>query len=149
MLAGGKKFSKLDLSQAYQQMVLDPADRKYTTINTHLGLFQFTRLPFGIASAPAIFQQQMEKILQGIPKVACYLDDVLVTGVDDTEHLSILQRVLSRLDEWGLRLKQNKCTFMARSVQYLGHIVDADGLHTSPDKIEAIELAPKPRAFWD
>ena len=47
----------------------------------------------------------MEKILQGIPKVACYLDDVLVTGVDDTEHLSILQRVLSRLDEWGLRLK--------------------------------------------
>jgi len=63
VLAGGKKFSKLDLSQAYQQMVLDPSDRKYTTINTHLGLFQYTRLPFGIASAPAIFQQQMEKIL--------------------------------------------------------------------------------------
>ena len=68
-----------------------------------------------------------------------------MTGVDDAEHLSILQRVLSGLDEWGSRLKQNKCTFMARSVQYLGHIVDADGLHTSPDKIKAIEQAPKHR----
>ena len=56
VLAGGQKFSKLDLSQAYQQMLLDPEDRKYTTINTHLGLFQYQRLPFGIASAPAIFQ---------------------------------------------------------------------------------------------
>ena len=55
VLAGGKKFSKLDLSQAYQQMVLDPSDRKYTTINTHLGLFQYTRLPFGIASARQLF----------------------------------------------------------------------------------------------
>ena len=54
-LAGGKKFSKLDLSQAYQQMLLHPDDQKYTTINTHLGLFQYTRLPFGIASAPAVF----------------------------------------------------------------------------------------------
>ena len=53
-LAGGKKFSKLDLSQAYQQVLLHPDDRKYTTINTHLGFFQYTRLPFGIASAPAI-----------------------------------------------------------------------------------------------
>ena len=58
VLAGGQKFSKLDLSQVYQQMLLDPEDRKYTTINTHLGLFQYKRLSFGIASAPAIFQHQ-------------------------------------------------------------------------------------------
>ena len=93
-LAGGKKFSKIDLSQAYQQMVLEPDHRKYTTINTHLGLFQYTRLPFGIASAPAVFQQQMEKILQGIPNTTCYLDDVLITGCDDKEHLETLQKVL-------------------------------------------------------
>ena len=85
-LAGGKSFSKLDLSQAYQQMLLEPEDRKYTTINTHQGLYQYTRLPFGIASAPAIFQQTMEKILQGIPRVVCYIDDVLVTGKDHHEH---------------------------------------------------------------
>jgi len=104
VLAGGEKFSKLDLSQAYQQMVLDPADRKFSTINTHLGLFQYTQLPFRIASAPAIFLQQVEKILLGIPKVACYLDDVLLTGHDDTEHLAIL-RVLSRPDEWGIMIE--------------------------------------------
>ena len=93
VLAGGQKFSKLDLSQAYQQMLLDPEDRKYTTINTHLGLFKYKRLPFGIASAPAIFQSQMEKILQGIPKAVCYLDDVLITGKDDSDHLATLEKV--------------------------------------------------------
>ena len=61
-LAGGKKFSNLDLSQVYQQILLYSDDQKYTTINTSLGLFQYTHLPFGIAAAPIIFQQAMEKI---------------------------------------------------------------------------------------
>ena len=100
VLAGGQKFSKLDLSQAYQQMLLHPDDRNYITINTHLGLFQYTRLPFGIASAPAIFQHQMEKILQGIPNIACYLDDVLITGKDDSEHVATLEKVFERLYQW-------------------------------------------------
>ena len=144
ILAGGKKFSKIDLSQAYQQMILEPDHRKYTTITTHLGLFQYTRLPFGIYSAPAIFQQQMEKILQGIPKIACYLDDILITGQDDEEHLTTLQKVLERLHQWGLRLKESKCSFMKNSVNYLGYIVDAEGIHTAPDKIDAIRNAPRP-----
>ena len=143
-LAGGKKFSKIDLSQAYQQMILEPDHRKYTTITTHLGLFQYTRLPFGIASALAIFQQQMEKILQGIPKTVCYLDDILITGQDDKEHLTTLQKVFERLHQWGLRLKESKCSFMTNSVNYLGYIVDAEGLHTAPDKIDAIRNAPRP-----
>ena len=145
VLAGGQKFSKLDLSQAYQQMLLNPDDRKYTTVNTHLGLFQYKRLPFGIASAPAIFQSQMEKILQGIPKAVCYLDDVLITGKDDSELLATLEKVFDRLNQWGLRLKKAKCKFMQESVQYLGYIVDAQGLHTSPDKIQAIKEAPQPK----
>ena len=78
-------------------MILEPDNRKYTTINTHLGLFQYNQFSFGIALAPAIFQQQMEKILQGIPKTACYLDDILITGQDDEEHLSIMQKVFGRL----------------------------------------------------
>ena len=144
-LAGGKKFSKLDLSQAYQQMLLHPDDRKYTTINTHLGLFQYTRLPFGIASAPAIFQQAMEKILQGIPKVICYLDDVLITGQNDEEHLKTLETVFCRLGEHGLRLKKTKCEFLKTRVEYLGYCIDADGLHKSPAKVKAIVEAPRPQ----
>lgn len=93
-LAGGQTFTKLDLSHAYQQVLLDPESHKYVTINTHKGLYQYTRLPFGIASAPAVFQQIMEKILHGIPRVVVYLDDILITGKDDVEHLQILRQVL-------------------------------------------------------
>ncbi|KAM7284440.1 uncharacterized protein ISCGN_001534, partial [Ixodes scapularis] len=79
-LAEGKFFSKLDLSKAYLQLEMHPAARKYLTINTQLGLFQVNRLPFGIASAPSIFQRTMDQVLQGLPQTTCYLDDILVTG---------------------------------------------------------------------
>ena len=93
-LAGGQKFTKLDLSQAYQQLLLEESSRNFTTINTHQGMYRYTRLPFGVASAPAIFQRTMDTILQGIPSVMCYLDDVLITGSDDGSHLKSLQDVL-------------------------------------------------------
>ncbi len=68
-LSGGKKFSKLDLSHAYQQVLVDEESQKFLTINTQRGLFTYQRLPFGVASAPAIFQRIMEGLVQGIPKV--------------------------------------------------------------------------------
>jgi len=83
----------------------------------------------------------MEKILQGIPNTACYLDDILITGGDDREHLNTLQKVFEWLHQWGLHLKQSKCSFMKNTVKYLGYIIDA-GLHTAPDKIEAIRMPP-------
>ena len=64
-LAGGKNFSKLDLSQAYQQVLLEPDFHKYVTINTHKGLHQYNRLPYGVASAPAVFQEIMARIATG------------------------------------------------------------------------------------
>ena len=81
-LAGGQTFTILDLSQAYQQLLLDENSRKYTTINTHQGLYEHTRLPFGIALAPAIIQKTKDLILQGVPHVACYIDDTLITGAN-------------------------------------------------------------------
>ena len=77
-LSGGKIFSKIDLSRAYQQMPLDEMSRHVVTINTHRGLFRYNCLPFGVASAPAVFQRAMDTILQGIPNVICYIDDILV-----------------------------------------------------------------------
>ncbi len=80
MLTKGKWFTKIDLSNAYQQLLLDEESRKYVVINTSKGLFRYTRLPFGISSAPGIFQRVIESVLRGIPGVAVYLDDILITG---------------------------------------------------------------------
>ncbi len=93
-LAGGQRFSKLDLTQAYQQMRVEEDSQQFLTINTQQGLYQYTRLPFGIASAPAIFQRTMDTILQGIPQTVCYIDDILVTGATDDAHLQNLEEVL-------------------------------------------------------
>ena len=88
-LTGGHKFSKLDLSAAYQQMILDKDSHPYMVINTQKGLFKYLHLPFGVASAPAVFQQAMDTILQGLSHVICYLDDILIIGPTHEEHLTI------------------------------------------------------------
>ena len=111
-LEGGKTFSKLDLAYAYQQIPLDNDSKKFTTINTAKGLYQYNPLPFGISSAPSIFQRVMEGILQGISGVSVYIDDILVTGKKEQEHLRNLEKVLRCLNQAGLRLKWAKCAFL-------------------------------------
>ena len=153
-LGGGKTFSKLDLSNAYQQLLLSEELKAYTMINTHKGLFRFTRLPFGASAAPAIFQRVMETLLKGIPNVSVYLDDILVSGNSDKAHLDNLEAVLSRLGAAGFQLKQSKCIFFLPEVEYLGHRIIADGLHPTTSKVKAIAVAPPPKnvaqlkAFW-
>ena len=144
-LAGGKQFTKLDLSNAYQQLLLDNDSRKMCTINTHKGLYQYTRLPFGIASAPAIFQKLMDSVLQGMSRTVCYIDDILITGDSEDEHLKNLERVLGRLKTHGITVRKSKCVFMANSVEFLGHRIDAEGLHPLESKIEAMVKVPPPK----
>lgn len=144
VMAGGKKFSKLDISQAYSQVQLDEESAKCTTVNTHQGLYMYRRLPFGVASAPAIFQQLMDCTLQGIPNAICFIDDILVTGANDEDHMKNLEAVLKRLHEKGFKLKKSKCAFMQDSVEYLGHKIDAEGLHALPQKQKAVKDAPTP-----
>ena len=105
-LAGGKKFTKLDLAHAYQQILLDDESKKFVVINTHKGLYCYNQLPFGIASAPAIFQRTMEGILQGIDHVTVYLDDILITGTSDADHLKNLERVLACLERAVVRQRK-------------------------------------------
>ena len=86
-LANGTLFSKLDLSQAYLQFQLDESSTLFVTIDAHQGLYQYMRLPFGVASRPAMFQRLMDTVLQGIPGVVCYIDDILVTRTTQSNHL--------------------------------------------------------------
>ena len=143
-LAGGESFTKLDLAHAYEQLVLDEESSKLATINTHRGLFRYKRLPFGISAAPAIIQRTMESQLQGIPKVCVYIDDVLVTGHPEEEHLANLTEVLRRMATAGMRLKRDKCFFMMSQVHYLGHTVSSKGIQPTQDKVRAIRDAPAP-----
>ncbi len=86
-LAWGQCFSKLDLSHAYLQMRVEEESTKFLTISTQKGLFQYNCIPFGITSAPAIFQRALDQVLHGLPNVHCYLDDILVTGLTEAEAL--------------------------------------------------------------
>ena len=143
-LSGGQRFTKIDLTHAYQQMSLKESSRELVTVNTHRGLYRYTRLPFGVASAPALFQQTMDTVLQGLPKVICYIDDILITGSTEEEHIENLELVLQRLQQYGIQAKRAKCAFLEESVEYLGHRIDATGLHTTTHKVEAISQAPQP-----
>ena len=116
----------------------------FVTINTHKGLYSYTCLPFGVASAPVVFQKTMDTMEQGIAGVICYIDDILITAATDAEHLKTLAQVLQRLQQNGVRVKRPKCKFMQSSVEYLGHRIDAEGLHTTEHKLQAIREAPFP-----
>lgn len=144
-MSGGKKFSKIDLRQAYLQMEVNPDDRHLLTINTHKGLYECTRLLYGIASAPAIWQRAIENILQGIPGVSVFLDDIRITGPTNEIHLQRLEEVLQRLQEHQLKINVEKSCFFQDEIRYCGHIIDANGVRKDPEKITAITKMPRPR----
>ena len=144
-LEGGVIFSKLDLSQAYLQLKLHPDSKKLVTINTPKGLFQFQRLPFGIASAPAIFQRVMDEILADLPFVKCFLDDLLVMGTSNEEHDQRLRQVFQRLDQFNIRLRIDKCLIGVKNLDFLGYHISEKGLSTCSEKIRAVNNFPRPK----
>lgn len=143
-LVGGTVFTVLDLAKAYLQLELDEHAEELLTVNTHMGLFRYRRLPFGVASAPAMFQAVMDQVLHGIPGTACYLDDVLIAGKDLPECYKRTKEVLNALSKHGIRVNVAKCVFFQERVQYLGHEIDQHGLHPTANKVKAILEAPKP-----
>ena len=144
-LRGCTVFSVLDLKQAYHQIPVSKDSQKYLTINTHMGLFAFKRLPNGIHSGPAIFQRIMDGLLADIPKAVSRLDDILIAGTDYQDHLNTLSQVLERLLKYGFKLNKAKCKFLQSSVVYLGHLIDSAGLHPTMDKLAAVRDAPPPK----
>lgn len=144
-LAGGQKFSKLDLRQAYLQLECDDQSKELLTINTHKGLYRYNRLMYGVASAPAIWQRTMDQILQGVPGVQCILDDMVITGEDDHTHMQNLEKVLSRLSSFGIKVNKDKCVFLQSRITFCGHDIDKNGLWKCDDKVRAVLETPAPR----
>ena len=144
-LSGGTVYTTLDMSHACQQVVLDEESRPLTTINTSKGLFEFERLPFGVSSYPGIFQRIMEQLLQNLPMTVVYLEDTIFTGRTHEERDRNLATVLTRLQDAGLLQKKYTCAFRQKSCTYLGHVIDADGIHPTEDKVRAVLNAPAPQ----
>ena len=144
-LEGGQKFTKLDLSQAYQQILSDEDSRECLTINTHKGLFRPTSLAYGVKSALGIFQREMEKRLSDISYTIVRIDSILISGEDDEAHLRNVSSVLQVLKDSGLRSKHSKCKFMMNQVEYLGMNISSTGVSPVLDKVQAIQEAPAPQ----
>ena len=144
-LSGCTVFVKLDLKSAFNQLPLSVSSRQYTTISTPFGLYQYTVLPFGLTTAPALFQRVIDQILCGLERTAGYLDDILVGGIDLADLHRNLQAVMHRLDEFNVTLNLPKCVWLATSVCYLGHVISGDGITPDPRKLDALAQASAPR----
>ena len=143
-LATGESHTKLDLARAYKQMKVRKECQPLLTINTHCGLFQYTRLPFGITSAPSLWDRAMAQVLSGLPGVVCYIDDILVNGHTRAEHANNLRAVLQRIREYGLRLKKSKCQFFTKELEFLEHVISPEGVKPTKSHVTSILEAPTP-----
>ncbi|XP_062703516.1 uncharacterized protein K02A2.6-like [Aedes albopictus] len=143
-LAGSRVFCIIDLSDAYLQVEVDDDSKKLLTINTHKGLFQFNRLAPGVKSAPGAFQRLVDGMIADIPGVRSFIDDAIVFGATWEEHAESLNKLLTRLAQYGFHVKAEKCKFFQTELGYLGHIVDRHGIRPDPEKLQAIANIPAP-----
>ena len=146
-VGGVRYFTSLDLSQGYHQIPMNENDKCKTAFATRTGHYQYEVMPFGLCGAPATFQRMMQSVLQNEAWVKCviYLDDVLVFGKTVEEHNERLQAVLRKFREANLKLSPSKCKFLQKEIQYLGHIINGDGITTDPKKIEKMVKWPLPK----
>ncbi|KRZ16868.1 Uncharacterized protein T11_712 [Trichinella zimbabwensis] len=139
----GRIFATLHSAQAYQRLLIGEASVELQTIITHKGAFKLERLQFSIASAPGIFQRFMDTLPAHLDVVVPYFDDVLIVADLQCELIKVLREVFNRLCYAGIHLKHKKCVFRSNSVNFLGYQVDAEGVHLSEEKVEAIHKASR------
>ncbi len=146
VLNGAKYFSSLDFAAGYWQIKVRDEDIPKTAFVTKRGLFEFTRMPFGLVNAPATFQRAMDVLLTGLNwKVSLiYIDDILVFSPTFDQHLVDLESVLQRLSVAKFTVKLSKCFFGREEVAYLGHLVGSQGVKPDPSKLNAVKLFPVP-----
>lgn len=146
---GAQFSSKLDMRLGFHQFVLSPESRDITTFNTHVGLYRYKRLMFGINAAPEIYQREVSNIIQGITGVANLADDIVVVGKTQVEHDQRLLEVLARLEAAGMTLNREKCVFSARSIDFLGHRISGEGIDPGANKVKAISEAVVPQTVGE
>lgn len=141
---GVKWFSTIDLTSAYHQVTLHAASKALTSFITPFGCYQFRRMPFGLASAAAVFQKLMHRLFKGVEGVQYFQDDILIIGSDKADHDAKLSTVLHILAQNGLTAEWDKCKFRMPSVTYLGHKISNRGVKPKTANARAIREAPAP-----
>lgn len=151
-LNNAKFLSSLDIKSAYWQIPVEKESRKFTAFTVPgRGLFQFLRMPFGLHNAPATWQRFIDTVLGAElePYVFVYLDDIIIVTDTFEKHMEILKEVLDRLVRAGLKVSREKCHFVRSSLKFLGYVVDRNGLHMDPEKIESMLGIPSPKNVKD
>ncbi len=149
-LGGACVFSTLDLQSGYWQIAVDEMDRAKTAFITRYGLYEYTRMPFGLCNAPSTFQRAMELVLRGLQweTLLIYLDDIIILGKGVDESLDRLETVCQCLFSYGLKLKPSKCHLLKEEVTFLGHVVSGKGIRPNPSLISDVEAwTPPPRVY--
>ena len=126
------------------EMTKDAHPKTAFTLPANLGKWEFLRCPFGLAQAPAYFQRLINEVLAPFDFDFGYLDDILIYSPDVATHLKHLEQIFERLHEVDLKLKMEKCSFLKKHIQYLGHIVSGDGIRPVPEKLNSIQNMPRP-----
>ena len=145
-LWGAKVFSTLDLRSRYYHIKLGKGSHAKTAFVTPFGKYEFNMVPFGLAQVPTYFQALISKVLNGLHAFAmAYLDDIIIFSRNEVEHLEHLKIIFQRLKEARLKLKQSKCDFIKKHIQYFGHLISLEGIQPLPEKFESIRnmLPPK------
>jgi hypothetical protein len=145
-LGQSKYFSCIDMVMGYHQIELDPKDKEKTAFSTKQGHWEYRRMPFGLKTAPATFQSMMNSVLSGLTGSRCFvfLDDVVIYARSLAEHDVKLREVFARLRKYNLKLQPDKCEFLRKEVNYLGHVITENGVRPDPTKVEAVEKFPRP-----
>lgn len=142
-LHGKRIFSVIDMKDGFWHIRLDEASSKLCTFNSIFGRYSYTRLPFGIASAPEVFQKRANEIFGDIPDVFVIFDDLLIAAASDEEHEQTLRKVFERAREKCVRFNRNKIQLRVRQCKYIGHLLTPEGICPDPDKVKAIsDMAP-------
>lgn len=145
-LAGQAWFITLDLMSGYYQVPIMEEHKHLTAFVTPDGQYEFNRMPFGLANAPAVFQRMMNHVLgpARFDKATVYIDDVLVYGKDPNEALARLDEVLKLLDDANLKLNLSKCRFLQNNIEYLGYQICSDGMRPGEAKTRCVQEFPTP-----